>query len=70
MEGWQLVPTKRREGDAVVAGLTHEMCDAFWRAFDKANEHRGHFESTNAGYNAMLEVAPKPTHPLLTVSAE
>lgn len=54
-EGWQLVPTKH--GDR--AGLTHEMCDAFWNAFNKASEHRGHYESTNAGYNALLAAVPE-----------
>jgi hypothetical protein len=59
--GWQMVPTKH-EGRA---GLTHEMCSAFWAAFHDAEETRGHFESTNAGYNAMLAAAPdRGAHPL------
>jgi hypothetical protein len=55
-DGWKLVPMKH-DGKA---GLTPEMFDAFWVAFTKASEHRGHFESVNAGYNAMLAAAPLP----------
>ena len=54
--GWKLVPTKH-DGKA---GLTPEMFDAFWAAFTKASEHRGHFESVNIGYNAMLAASPEP----------
>jgi hypothetical protein len=54
--GWKLVPTKH-DGRA---GLTHDMCEAFWAAYTRADEHgRGHYEATNAGYNAMLHVAPE-----------
>jgi hypothetical protein len=44
------------------------MCDAFWRSFEIASQRRGHYESTNAGYNAMLEVAPLPPSPAPDVS--
>lgn len=39
------------------AGLTHEMCDAFWRRHAEAAEKHGHYESTNAAYNAMIAAA-------------
>jgi hypothetical protein len=58
-DGWQLVPTKH-EGKA---GLTHEMCDAFWKRHSEASQKHGHYESTNAGYNALLAAAPKPSAP-------
>lgn len=52
--GWQLVPVVHNGK----AGLTHEMCNAFWeRYFDACKKH-GYYESTNAGYNAMLSAAP------------
>ena len=57
--GMVLVPAKH-DGKA---GLTHEMCDAFWRGYREANEKHGHFESTNAGYNSMLAAAPKGVEP-------
>jgi hypothetical protein len=56
VDGWKLVPTKH-DG---CAGLTHEMCDAFWAAYDRAGLKHGQFESTNAGYNAMIDAAPTP----------
>jgi hypothetical protein len=52
--GYVVVPCKH-EGRA---GLTHEMCHVFWQAHDAAwNKGRGHYESTNAGYNAMIDAA-------------
>lgn len=55
--GWQLVPTKH-DGRA---GLTHDMCAAFWHAYEAADAlGRGYYEATNAGYNAMLRMAPSP----------
>ncbi len=57
---FQLVPVKTQQRDGIVlSGLTKEMYDAFWKAFDKAYEHRGHYESTNIAYNAMLAAAPQ-----------
>lgn len=57
--GWQLVPTKHAGSDgAILAGLTWEMHDAFWGAYKLSIEKHGSFESTNAGYNAMLAAAP------------
>lgn len=58
--GYAVVPCKH-DGRA---GLTHEMCAAFWDAFQAAvNRGRGHFESTNAGYNAMIAAAPQSSAP-------
>jgi hypothetical protein len=52
--GYVVVPCKH-DGRA---GLTHEMCHAFWQAHDAAwNRGRGHYESTNAGYNALIDAA-------------
>lgn len=59
--GWQLVPTKHAGSDGtILAGLTWEMHDAFWGAHKLSIEKHGSFESTNAGYNAMLAAAPPP----------
>lgn len=54
----QAVPKKHARGENVLAGLTPEMCAAFWAAHAEALGKHGHFEATNAGYNAMLAAAP------------
>lgn len=42
------------------AGLTPEMCVAFWERFWWAEKKHGHYESTNAAFNALLNAAPDP----------
>jgi hypothetical protein len=54
--GWKLVPTKHNGQ----AGMTCEMADALWSAFERHQEHHGFYESMNVGYSAMLDVAPAP----------
>lgn len=52
--GYAVVP-KLHEGRA---GLTDIMCAEFWRAFEIAQaKGRGHYESTNAGYNALIRAS-------------
>lgn len=55
-DGWRLMPILHNGK----APCTHEMADAFDSAYEEHSKVHGFYESMNAGYNAMVRVAPKP----------